>query len=393
MRIAFACSYSFDAPGGVQNHIADLAEYYLGQGHEVSVMAPADDNTPVPDYFVSAGKTVPVRYNGSVARLNFGPITSAKVNRWLEHGRFDVVHIHEPAVPGVGVLALMAHTGPMVATFHSSLIRSRAMQAVYPVLRPNFEKVAGRIAVSEDARRTVTTHLGGDAVVIPNGVYVDRFSHAVPRPEWVGTAQRPTLAFLGRMGEPRKGMPVLGAALPGILAQHPGARILVAGPGDPADVRAYLTPDAARACEFLGAVSDEDRARLFASCDLYVAPNTGGESFGIILIEAMAAGAPVLASNLPAFVRVLDDGRTGATFTNEDPADLARMANRLLADPARRAALSDLGRQRANAFDWSVVAADIMAVYETVIEGARLGVLAPPATKWGRIVRAGRRTP
>ena len=172
MRIGIVCPYSFDVPGGVQFHVRDLAEHFLGQGHHASVLAPADEDTPLPDYVESVGRAVPVRYNGSVARLNFGPLTAARVGRWLEAGDFDVVHIHEPVTPSIALLALWSAEGPVVATFHTSNLRSRAMQAAYPLLRPSLEKINGRIAVSEDARRTVTTHLGGDAVVIPNGVKV-----------------------------------------------------------------------------------------------------------------------------------------------------------------------------------------------------------------------------
>jgi phosphatidylinositol alpha-mannosyltransferase len=344
----------------------------------VSVLAPADDETPLPPWVVAAGRAVPIRYNGSVARLAFGPLTAARVNRWLDRGRFDVVHIHEPTSPSVSLLALWSADGPVVATFHTSTLRSRAMQAAYPVLRPSLEKIAGRIAVSEDARRTVTSHVGGDAVVIPNGVFVDRFAGAAPRPEWQGTPERPTLAFLGRIEEPRKGMPVLAAALPAVLRAVPGARVLVAGPGDPDEVRERMAPEAAAACEFLGAVSDADKARLFSSADVYVAPNTGGESFGIILIEAMSAGTPVLASDLPAFGRVLEDGRTGATFRNEDADDLAATAVDLLRDPARREELATLGRGRARRFDWPVVARDILAVYETVAASSARPVRALP---------------
>ena len=199
MRIGIVSPYSFDVPGGVQLHVRDLAEHFISKGHHVSVLAPADDDTPLPDYVVNAGRAVPVHYNGSVARLSFGPLTAARVGRWVEAGRFDVVHIHEPVAPSVSVLALWAVDGPIVATFHSSNLRSRAMQAAYPLLRPSLEKISARIAVSEDARRTVTTHLGGDAVVIPNGVFVERFASAKRRPDWAGTPARPTIAFLGRM--------------------------------------------------------------------------------------------------------------------------------------------------------------------------------------------------
>ncbi len=391
MRIGIVSPYSFDVPGGVQLHVRDLAEYFIAQGHHVSVLAPADEDTPLPDYVVSSGRAVPVRYNGSVARLSFGPVTAARVGRWVDGGHFDVVHLHEPVTPSVSVLALWAVEGPIVATFHTSNLRSRAMQAAYPLLRPSLEKISARIAVSEDARRTVTTHLGGDAVVIPNGVFVERFASAEHRPDWEGTPERPTIAFLGRMEEPRKGMPLLAQALPEIVSQIPGVRVLVAGPGDPVPVRQRMTPEAAAACEFLGPVSDVDKARLLASVDLYLAPNTGGESFGIILIEAMSARATVLASDLPAFSRVLDGGTAGEMFRNEDPIDLARAVVGLLRDPVRREELAVAGRRRANVFDWSVVAADVMAVYETVTLGASsVHAYGEPESRWGRLLRTGR---
>lgn len=391
MRIGLVCPYSFEIPGGVQYHVRDLAEILLARGHQVSVLAPADDdNTDLPPYVVPAGRAVPLRYNGSVARLNFGLMTNAKVSGWLDRGRFDLIHIHEPITPSVGVLALWAAECPIVATFHTSNLRSRAMQVTFPFLRPSLEKIRGRIAVSEDARRTVTTHVGGDAVVIPNGVYVDRFDSAEPAPEWQGTPDRPTIAFLGRMGEPRKGMPVLAAALPAVLEAVPGLRLLVAGPGDPDEVRKDMTPQVAAATEFLGAVDDATKARLLRSVDVYVAPNTGGESFGIILIEAMSAGAAVLASDLPAFLRVLDQGHAGARFANEDPADLARALLGLVRDPDERRRLAAAGRDRAQLFDWSVVADKIVLVYETVLEAARMSPTPPTGPqKLGRLLRGG----
>jgi phosphatidylinositol alpha-mannosyltransferase len=193
------------------------------------------------------------------------------------------------------------------------------------------------------------------------------------------------------MEEPRKGMPVLSQALPHILREIPGIRVLIAGPGDPDSVREKMTREAARACEFLGPVSDADKASLLASVDLYVAPNTGGESFGIILIEALSARATVLASNLPAFARVLRGGVAGEMFLNEDPVDLARAVVGLLRDPLRRDELAAAGRDRANAFDWSVVAQDVLAVYETVVFGASsVRALSEHDSRWARLRRAGR---
>ena len=238
MRIGIVCPYSWDVPGGVQFHIRDLAEYFIRLGHEVSVLAPADDDTPLPPYVVSAGRAVPVPYNGSVARLNFGFLSAARVRRWLHDGAFDVVHIHEPTSPSLGLLTCWAASGPIVATFHTSNPRSRAMIAAYSILQAALEKISARIAVSEYARRTLVEHLGGDAVVIPNGVDVDFFARAEPNPAWQGE----TLGFVGRIDEPRKGLPVLMRALPRIFAERPDARLLVAGRGDEKEAVASTCP-------------------------------------------------------------------------------------------------------------------------------------------------------
>ncbi|MEV6678316.1 glycosyltransferase family 4 protein [Streptomyces erythrochromogenes] len=366
MKIGIVCPYSWDVPGGVQFHIRDLAEHLIGLGHEVSVLAPADDETPLPPYVVSAGRAVPVPYNGSVARLNFGFLSAARVRRWLHDGTFDVIHIHEPASPSLGLLSCWAAQGPIVATFHTSNPRSRAMIAAYPILQPALEKISARIAVSEYARRTLVEHLGGDAVVIPNGVDVDFFAKAEPNADWSGQ----TLGFIGRIDEPRKGLPVLMAAFPKIVEACPDVRLLVAGRGDEEEAVASLPAELRRRVEFLGMVSDEDKARLLRSVDVYVAPNTGGESFGIILVEALSAGAAVLASDLDAFAQVLDHGGAGDLFANENPDALAAGAIALLRDPDRRARLSASGSAHVRRFDWSTVGADILAVYETVTDGA-----------------------
>jgi len=395
LRVGIVCPYSFDAPGGVQFHVRDLAQALQRAGHEVSVLAPADDDTPVPEVVTAAGRAIPVRYNGSVARLTFGPRTAARVRRWLEAGRFDVVHVHEPMVPSLSMLALWQAEGPVVATFHTSQERSRALQVAFPLLRQSLEKIAGRIAVSEDARRTLVDHVGGDAVVIPNGVYVDTFAAAEPSDRWCGTPEAPTIAFLGRLDEPRKGLQVLAAAAPRVLAQVPGARFLVAGKGDDGrDAALEALGPHAGSFEFLGGVSDEDKASLLASADLYVAPQTGGESFGIVLVEAMSAGAGVVASDLGAFRRVLDEGTAGRLFRTGEPDDLARAILEALGD----AVGTQERRKRATAFvcrfDWSAVTAQVLAVYEmAVAAGEALGSpVAPTRTEsavgWLRTRRA-----
>jgi phosphatidylinositol alpha-mannosyltransferase len=382
MRIGLVCPYSFDVPGGVQFHVRDLAEALQELGHEVSVLAPADDETPVPDWLTPAGRAVAVRYNGSVARMTFGPVSARRVRKWLAAGDFDLLHLHEPVTPSLGMLALWVASGPIVATFHTALLRSRALQVAYPMVRPSLEKISARIAVSEDARRTLVEHLGGDAVVIPNGVYVDQFASASPDPRWTGTPERPTVAFLGRLDEPRKGLPVLVGAVRDVLAERPGTRFLVAGHGEQgaADAAEELGDDAG-AVEFLGRVSDEEKARLLASVDVYCAPQTGGESFGIVLVEAMSAGATVVASDLGAFRRVLDEGRAGILFRTGDSADLAGTLLRVLADPGLRSEVTRHASQVVRRFDWSTVTRQVLTVYEMVLAGASARVAEDPRSR------------
>jgi phosphatidyl-myo-inositol alpha-mannosyltransferase len=356
--------YSFDIPGGVQNHVRDLSETLLSLGHQVSVLAPADDDEALPPYVVSAGRAVPVPYNGSVARLAFGPISAARVRRWLADGDFDVLHVHEPFSPSLAMLAVMYARTPVVATFHSAMTRSRAMAAAQGVLQLVLEKITARIAVSDLARRVAVEHMASGAWEIPNGVAVSRYAEAVPLPGWPGPGG--TLGFLGRFTEPRKGFPTLLAAFERLAPERPGLRLLIAGPGEieEAGVPAHL----ADRVHFLGKVSEADKARMLRSVDLYVAPNTGGESFGMILTEAMAAGTPVVASDLDAFRRVLDGGRAGALFPVEDAEALAVTLAQLLDDPGARARLAAHGARVVAAFDWEVLAERVVEVYAAAIE-------------------------
>ncbi|HLT84597.1 MAG TPA: glycosyltransferase family 4 protein [Phototrophicaceae bacterium] len=365
MRVGIVCGYSFDVPGGVQFHVRDLAEHLIATGHEVSVLAPAEETTPVPDYVVTAGRTVAVPYNGSVARLNFGPVSAARTRRWLEEGDFDVLHLHEPITPSLSMLALWIADGPIVGTFHTAMDRSRALQVASPLVRPLLEKITGRIAVSEEARRTVVEHLGGDAVVVPNGVFVDRFARAPRADAWCGTDERPTVAFLGRLDEPRKGLPVLADAIPRVLERIPGARFLVAGRGEATEHREALGR-LGDSVTFLGPVSDAEKESLLASVDAYVAPQTGGESFGIVLVEAMSAGSHVVASDIPAFRSVLDGGRLGTLFARGDGTALADALIRVLGDREASRAVRAVASEAVRRYDWSVVTREVLAVYEMV---------------------------
>ena len=366
MRIGIVSPYSFDVPGGVQNHIVDLAEALIGLSHEVSVLAPADEDAEHPPYVVPAGRAVRFPYNGSVARISFGPVSSARVRRWLTRGDFDVLHVHEPFVLSLSMLAVLRTRGPVVATFHTAMTRSRALAAAQGILQPLMEKITARIAVSELARKVQVEHLGGGAVEIPNGVAVAKFARAEPLPGWPGEGG--TLGFLGRFTESRKGFPILRTAFVTLARRRPGLRLLVAGPGDRSDLYDLFPADVRDRVEFLGLVSEQDKARMLRSVDVYVAPNTGGESFGMILTEAMAAGTTVAASDLDAFRRVLDGGRAGALFPTGDAAALTALLDELLDDPARRKDLAADAVKAVAAFDWPSVAGRVLEVYAAAIE-------------------------
>ncbi|HLU99349.1 MAG TPA: glycosyltransferase family 4 protein [Thermobifida alba] len=365
MRVGLVCPYSWDVPGGVQQHVGDLAEALMELGHEVSVLTPCDADTELPAHIVSAGRAVPVPYNGSVARLAFGLRTANRVRRWVRDGAFDVLHVHEPTAPSLSLLACWVADGPIVATFHTSNPRSRAMAASAGMLQTALEKVNGSIAVSEAARKTLVEHLGGDAVLIPNGVWTRRYADAEPLPGWPGEGG--AIGFLGRMDEPRKGLAVLLEAFNDLGRRRRDLRLLLAGPGDAAEVRARVAPDLRDRVTVLGRVSDTDKARVYRSVDVFCAPNLGGESFGIVLAEAMSAGATVLASDIPAFRHVLRGGAAGELFAVGRARSLAGRAAALLDDPARRAELSRAALRAVRAYDWPAVAADVVRVYETVL--------------------------
>jgi phosphatidylinositol alpha-mannosyltransferase len=373
LRIGIVCPYSLDVPGGVQSHVLGLARALIAAGHEVDVLAPAVGATPLPGFVTPAGRALAVPYNGSVARVTFGPRSYARVRRWLAEHRFDVLHLHEPTTFSLSVLALQVADGPIVATFHTATERSRALSAFGGMLRPLMEKVTARIAVSPLARRVQVQHLGGDAVEIPNGVDVAAHAGASPLPD---RRRGATVGFLGRFDEPRKGMPVLLDAVRALAPDRPDLRLLVAGRGDVGALRRAAGPVADR-LDVLGPVDDATKAAALRSMDVFCAPNVGGESFGMVLTEAMAAGAPVLASDLGAFRDVLGEPPAGKLFPAGDAPALAAVLAALLEDPARRVALAAAGCERVAEFAWPVVAGAVLRVYRAAVAADPRGI-APP---------------
>ena len=367
LRVGLVCPYSVDRPGGVQNHVLGLAAALRDLGHQPAVLAPGDLGAVDPHLtFTSAGPALPVPYNGSIARVSFGPVTAGRVRRWLRQSDFDLVHLHEPITPSIALLALRYAEVPVVATYHTATPRSRTMQLAGDALRPLIEKIDAGIAVSESARDVVVRHLGRDPMVVPNG-----FEYASFRPEatvsspppsrWRG-GTRPRLTFLGRLDEPRKGLAVLLDALPGIRAAIGEVEVCLAGHGLPPRRSAAL-----RGVRVLGGIDDDSKRALLAGTDVFVAPQVARESFGIVLLEALAAGAEVVASDLSAFVELLHrPGRTsaGQLFRRGDPKALAAAVTQVLS--------GGIGRQptaasHAARYDWSEVAPRIADVYAATV--------------------------
>ena len=381
-RIGIVCPYGWDTPGGVQSHVGDLAEYLIRQGHYVSVLAPAIDEDKLPDYVTSAGRPISIPYNGAVARVLFGPIAASRVRQWITNGSFDVLHLHEPAIPSISLLACWAAEGPMVGTFHAAAKRQKVTFAVAPILEPVIEKLTARIAVSEAARETLTEHLETDAIVVPNGIYADRYRDGKVDSRWTGN----TLGFIGRFEETRKGLEVLVNALPSIIAQYPDVKVFVAGPGDKDAFLKNVDLQLHSRFTFLGRISEEEKANFLTSVSLYIAPNTGGESFGIILAEALAGGASVVASDIPAFDSLLGHGMYGTLFQSENSDDLAKKVIDLLGNEGKRREIATRGKLYAQEFDWDVVAEKIYDVYEMAMVGGSTVTLSSENRAWNKFL-------
>ena len=357
MRVGLVCPYSFDAPGGVQAHVLDLAAALREMGHETQVLGPALPRAELPQWVTPGGPAVPVRYNGSVARISFGPQVRRTTRQFIEGGDFDVLHVHEPNSPSYSMAAVRMATGPIVATYHASAASSYALKLALPALRGSLEKIRAGIAVSDEAWRWQAEQVGTDPVIIPNGVDTARFAAA----RRSNASDAVEVVFLGRLDEPRKGLDVFLRAV-SMLPQRP--RVTVVGAGAQRFVEGV---------EFTGRVTEDEKAAILGRADIFVAPNLGGESFGIVLVEAMAAGCAVVASDIPAFAAVCGED-AGLLFPPGDAAALSTQLQLLIDDVPLRTRLAESGGRRAGHFDWSVVARQVLHVYEAVSVEEKVGV-------------------
>ena len=307
---------------------------------------------------LSAGKSVAVPYNGSIARLAFGPLVNGRVRKWITENEFDLLHLHQPTIPSTSLLACWAAQGPLIGTFHAAFDQNWITAIAAPLLEPALDKLSVRIAVSSQAKLSLINALGGDAVVIPNGVDTSFFMNATK-----DGSLKDSLLFLGRFEEPRKGLSVLLKAFELLKSdsRFESTKLIVAGHGDIELTRERILLEygmnLGNQVRFLGPVSEDEKAQLLSSTAAYIAPNTGSESFGIVLVEALAAGATVIASNLPSFEEVV--GNAGFLFRNEDPAHLAQTIENALGVDRTIAA-----RTRAATFDWNVIVPQLEEIYD-----------------------------
>ena len=368
MRIVQISPYSWDAPGGVQVHIRQLSHHLQQRGHDVLVLAPGD----VPGFRGDArivGRAAPVHVNGSVARLCFSPRSSRVVRKALEVFGPDIIHVHDPLTPSTAMLGVIHANAPVVATFHSYFAREhfqgRVYSAVAPLLKPVWNRVDRRLAVSEAARHSVCSRMGEDGVrIVPNGADVDVFASATAAPALPPGRK---LLFVGRL-EPRKGFPVALQAFAQLASTFPDLQLVVVGDGAERHAVNDLTPAVRSRVHMMGKVTYEELPTFHQAADIFISPATGSESFGIVLVEAMAAGIPLVASDIPGYREVCRNGLEGLLVRPADPAALAAGVRQLLQRPDYARALGLNGFQRSLTFDWGTVVDQLEGVYSDLLE-------------------------
>jgi phosphatidylinositol alpha-mannosyltransferase len=371
MKIALVSPYDFAQPGGVTAHVSALRRHFRSRGHRVRVLAPySADAARMPPYLIRAsGSVQSVAYGGAVARISLSPRIYRRVKRVLRQEQFDVIHLHEPLSPGLSLMVLR-HLGVSprslaVGTFHAYQETSKGYAIGKPLLKRFFDRLDGRIAVSEAARDYVARYFPASYALIPNGIDLERFGDPGVQPLEPYMDGRMNLLFVGRLEE-RKGFAHLLRAFARVQAALPETRLLVVGAFSPKDAAPYIRESRAlglKRVRFVGPVSDEALPRYYRSCHLFCAPSIGYESFGLVLLEAMAAGAPVVATDIRGYRAVLAGGRTGELVPPGDVPALAAAIIQLLRDPTRREKLIRRGKNKARAYDWCHVTERILQYY------------------------------
>lgn len=362
-RIALVSPYDFVANGGVTEHVRQLARHLRRLNIDVTIIAPSSRPDHDEPNLVSLGPVTPIRINGSVARTTLSPVVMEEVAALLARRRFDIIHLHEPFAPMLPVSVLNASGSPNVGTFHASGRRSLVYAVSRRLARWLAKRLTERIAVSEAAAQFVRRYIGGEYTIIPNGVDTQVFRPDLPLVD-MWNDQRPNVLFVGRFGEPRKGFPVLFDAWEDVRAERPDARLLVVGRGDPEPFRKRAAEMQWDNVHFVGGITSEMLPRYYRTANVFCAPSTGQESFGIVLVEAMSSGTPVVASDIGGYRQVLHHRQEGLLVPPRQPKALAAALLHVLNNPELQQTMGRAGRLTAQQYAWEGITERVIEVYE-----------------------------
>ena len=370
MKIALVSPYDFAYPGGVVNHIMSLGSHLAQMGHEVKFIAPASSPiTTLGDRFIHIGKPRAIPVSGSVARVTISPWLSTKIDEMLEKEKFDIVHLHEPLMPMLCTTVLRMSRTANVGTFHAFNGKGYSIAKPFgPILFKRwFSKLDGHVAVSKPAKKFVNKYFPADYNVIPNGIDTRHFSPNVAPIDELCDGKL-NILFVGRL-EKRKGADYLLKAYEQVKRDIPNSRLIIVGPGTrlrgkyEKQVKKHSLKDVV----FVGYTNYEELPRYYKTADVFCAPATGWESFGIVLLEAMAVGKPIVASNIDGYASILTHGAEGLLVPPKDEKSLAQALTSLLNDEELRQKMGAKGILKAKEFDWENVARRVEALYSKVL--------------------------
>ncbi len=364
MKIAMVSPYDFTWPGGVTAHVSQLAQELCHAGHQVKVLAPHSPSRQCfeAESFVPLGRSVPVPSGGSIARVSLSWWLYRRVREILDEECFDLIHLHEPLAPVLPLCFLECSNTVNVGTFHAYYSRQHLYRFSHPIIKRWHQKLHGGIAVSPAAHNYVHNFFPRDYRIIPNGIDVDHFAgNAVPWPEY--RDGKTNILFVGRL-EKRKGLRYLLEAYSRLRWEHPNTRLIVVGPGNlDRESHGILSSRNPGDVVLVGGVSYQDLPRYYASADIYCSPATGQESFGIVLLEAMACGKPIVASAIEGYMGIVKDGEQGLLFPRRDAQALANTLASLVENPEYARRLGETGRRMVEQFRWKVVARQVESYY------------------------------
>jgi len=370
LKIALVSPYDYAYPGGVVNHISHLYDQFIKMGHIVKIITPCSDRKACGDSqdIMALGRPFPVPSGGSIARATLSPALSPPARAILERERFDIIHLHEPLGSTLTLTMLRVSQSVNVGTFHACHREPRGYRMMRPLVIRWFNKLDGKIAVSKPAMNYISKHFPGDYKIIPNGIDVEHFSADVPTIERFCDGKL-NILFVGRL-EKRKGLRYLLNAYEEVKRQLPDSRLIVVGPGARREYEKLASKASLKDVIFTGYVSNKDLPRYYKTADLFCAPAVGEESFGIVLLEAMAAARPVVASNIDGYASVISHGVEGLLVPPKDEQALANAITRLLSDKSLRQEMGSKGRLKAEECDWQNIARRVVAYYTSLLDGS-----------------------